>query len=197
MLQFHLFCALTAAAITTARWKETYVSDCVCVCVSRTRQATSWSVKLWVTIYHLLGLTWFTSINDENCSDAVRATRCAPDWLVTYRDSAHWRVHRRKRITEINWIFDLSWRKFDVNEIGHFTGAFFSCRRRRHHHQSDSGRQHKKIAGRADHRRIPWTGVGKLHLQWYCRRIEIQKKRKYIKIVSSNHRRSRFTWCHS
>lgn len=35
-------------------------------------------------------------------------------------------IHRqKKRITEINWIFDLSWRKFDVNEIGHYTRALF------------------------------------------------------------------------
>lgn len=135
MLQFHLFCALTRSPQQRSRAndqqkKKNNLRSSMCV-EWRTGPATSWSVKLWVTIYHLLGLTWFTSIKDKNgCGDAVRV-ECTRNGcrLEGYSaedspSSSARKEKKEKRITEINWIFDLSWHKFDVNEIGHFTCAF-------------------------------------------------------------------------
>lgn len=78
-------CHQSRAYETTTKKKRAFP---MWVCESGTRQATSWPVKLWVTIYHLLGFTCFISINDKNCCDAVR------------NDAGH---HREIVFSAIHW----------------------------------------------------------------------------------------------
>lgn len=179
MLWFHLF-RDTHRATSHERTTKKHASlcECVYVCVSGSRQATSWPVKLWVTIYHLLGFTCFTSINDKNGCDAI----CNAGHHTEIVFSAIHAQKKVKRITEINWIFDLSWHKFDVNEIGHYTCALSSCRRRhrchrhhRRHHQIDSGGWHEKLPFHCTVGSIS-RDIGLVSVNYICDDMAIESK---------------------
>lgn len=72
---------------------------------------------------------FFTSINDKICELRYARHRIRNTCRID-RQSIAITPKSHSEITEINWIFDLSWHKFDVNEIGHFTCGFFTCRHR-------------------------------------------------------------------
>lgn len=154
------------------------------VCESGTRQATSWPVKLWVTIYHLLGFTCFISINDKNCCDAVRNDAGHHREIVF--SAIHWQKKKKnKRITDINWIFDLSWHKFDVEwNRTLYVCSFFMPPPTSSPSPPPNWQQWiaRKVANplrsRVDHHRRYRTGVGKLHLRWHGLAIGSKSTRK-------------------
>lgn len=199
MLWFHLFWAHAVPSVTSERrTKHAFL----CECESGTRQATSWPGKIMGDNISPAGIYLF------HFHKRGKWLRCSTQSAGHHREIVFSAIHRQKRrITEINWIFDLSWRKFDVNEIGHYTRALFFMpsppstspspppnwqrwtARKNCHSIAQSGRSSELS---------DWCRPTTFAMTWPSdQNLERKTQFHYIKaaIVSPNNRCS--TWCHS